>query len=149
MPWNFYEGCEEFVPANAKPARVVLDTLVFLYEVYLKCELASPVGRFEQNVAVATISGCGGWWEFFRESKTSVLLWWLHKQTIQQVAHTSRLNSRLYVAWLVGENPTDSFWVRLYEVGGCTISHACRQTCLDLPPRPPPFHSGHLGTYHH
>lgn len=33
VPWNYYEGCDEFVPANAKPARVVLDTLVFLYEV--------------------------------------------------------------------------------------------------------------------
>lgn len=33
VPWNFYEGCDEFLPANAKPARVVLDTLVFLYEV--------------------------------------------------------------------------------------------------------------------
>lgn len=37
MPWNFYEGCDAFLPANAKPARVVLDTLVFLYEV---CALA-------------------------------------------------------------------------------------------------------------
>ncbi|CAM9804617.1 unnamed protein product, partial [Scytosiphon promiscuus] len=33
VPWNFYEGCQAFAPANAKPARVALDTLVFLYEV--------------------------------------------------------------------------------------------------------------------
>lgn len=36
VPWNFYEGCDAFLPANAKPARVVLDTLVFLYEVYIR-----------------------------------------------------------------------------------------------------------------
>lgn len=33
VPWNHYEGCDAFLPANAKPARVVQDTLVFLYEV--------------------------------------------------------------------------------------------------------------------
>lgn len=35
VPWNFYEGCQAFVPANTEPARVVLDALVFLYEVRL------------------------------------------------------------------------------------------------------------------
>ena len=33
VPWNYYEGCQAFVPANAKPARIVLDTLLFLYQV--------------------------------------------------------------------------------------------------------------------
>lgn len=35
VPWNYYEGCEAFEPKNAKPRRVVGDTLIFLYRVLL------------------------------------------------------------------------------------------------------------------
>lgn len=33
VPWNYYEGCQAFDPKHAKPARVALDTMVFLYKV--------------------------------------------------------------------------------------------------------------------
>lgn len=38
VPWNYYEGCTVFVPANTKPTRVVENTLIFLYQV---CALAT------------------------------------------------------------------------------------------------------------
>ncbi|CAM9188184.1 unnamed protein product, partial [Discosporangium mesarthrocarpum] len=33
VPWNWYEGCEPFLPINAQPKRAAIETVSFLYQV--------------------------------------------------------------------------------------------------------------------
>lgn len=73
VPWNFYEGCEEFVPANAKPARVVLNTLVFLYEVWVHaCWFRNvPMLRVGLTSSYVFLENWLWWWSDFQGVCTS------------------------------------------------------------------------------
>lgn len=56
VPWNFYEGCQPFLPENTKPSRVVLKTLVFLHQVCAWCADDSCPSWFPKYVVVERVA---------------------------------------------------------------------------------------------